>query len=374
MKNIKLYIRVLLMLLLLSSWSHLWSEDMDIELTPEQKQKIQASNIKIKVSELDPCKFWSKERRKKAKEQLIEIGMPSCPALLEALKNGHVSMQDAVEIFKAIGYRDCTSYLREFMNDDNKPGWERAAAADYIAEFGEDPPIPTLIQILNNTEDYGDRIIIQGILTRWTDMPPVYLTEMSAEDDYKAAERIWMSRYWYYLAKKAKDRDLAESEKYIRKAIDSYGLDQQYWTFLAELSAEKGDTQAAEEQRLKAKQAKEEEEKEISLKSAIWKRQRRLNEINKELEKNPKDVQLWIEKGKLHIVEKNYEESLAAFQKAIELDPNDPTIRINASGSLVALSRLDEAISFTKATMEQFPGDKQVKDWLDYLLKMKPSG
>ena len=349
-----------------------WAKGMDIELTPEQKQKIQDSNIKIKISELNPRNAWSKDRREKAKQQLIKIGKPAGPALFEALKNGHVRMQDAVEIFKAMGKKECVTYLREFMNDENNPDWERAAAANYIAEFGEDPPIPALVQMLNNTQDDTAKGFIKQLLTRWTDIPPVYLTKMSTEEDYKAAEKIWMSRYWYYLAKKAKDLELAKSEKYIRKAIDSYGLDQQYWTFLAELSSEKGDTQAAEEQRLKAKQVKEEEEKEISIKSAIWNRQRRFEELDKEIEKDPGNVELWIEKGLFYISFRDFEKALEAFNKAYELKPGDPSIRNKIAASYAAIGKVNEAIVFTEETLKKFPDDEQAKALLDYLHEMKP--
>ena len=53
----------------------------------------------------------------------------------------------------------------------------------------------------------------------------------------------------------------------------------------------------------------------------------------------------WFEEGNALYSLKRYEEALTAYEKAIRLDPNDPTYHVNKGNALLSLKRYEEALT-----------------------------
>lgn len=68
---------------------------------------------------------------------------------------------------------------------------------------------------------------------------------------------------------------------------------------------------------------------------------------------DPKDSIVWFVKGKAHYVDSQFEEALACFSKAAEIDKENPLIWHMMGYSLISLNRLSEAeqsLDYVKAT------------------------
>jgi len=85
-----------------------------------------------------------------------------------------------------------------------------------------------------------------------------------------------------------------------------------------------------------------------------------LAEIDKCLQKNPKHVEGWYQKGRLHIKLKDFKEAKKAFQKAIALKDSDPYFHSGLCGALIKLEEIDDAITSCKKAIEL---DKKNENW-----------
>lgn len=68
---------------------------------------------------------------------------------------------------------------------------------------------------------------------------------------------------------------------------------------------------------------------------------------------DPKDAIVWFVKGKAHYVESQFEDALACFSKAAELDRENPQIWHMMGYALISLNRLpeaEEALEYVKAS------------------------
>ncbi|HIH18485.1 TPA: tetratricopeptide repeat protein [Candidatus Micrarchaeota archaeon] len=68
---------------------------------------------------------------------------------------------------------------------------------------------------------------------------------------------------------------------------------------------------------------------------------------------DPKDAIVWFVKGKAHYVASEFEQALACFSKAAELDKENPQIWHMMGYALISLNRLseaEEALAYVKAT------------------------
>ena len=85
-----------------------------------------------------------------------------------------------------------------------------------------------------------------------------------------------------------------------------------------------------------------------------------LAEIDKCLKKNPKHVEGWYQKGRLHIKLKKYKEAKKALKKAIELKSDDSYFHSGLCGALIRLEEMDDAIKSCKKAIEL---DKKKENW-----------
>jgi Flp pilus assembly protein TadD len=79
-------------------------------------------------------------------------------------------------------------------------------------------------------------------------------------------------------------------------------------------------------------------------------------EANELASLDPADAIVWFVKGKAHYVDSQFEESLACFSKAAEIDRENPQIWHMMGYALISLNRLGEAeqsLEYVKATQPE---------------------
>lgn len=86
-----------------------------------------------------------------------------------------------------------------------------------------------------------------------------------------------------------------------------------------------------------------------------------------EIEKKPADWKLWRDLGDLHIRTKDWAEAEAAYRKAIELEPVNPTLRMSLGN--LTLKRFDEQMQPFKDALKANPADADAKAKLAHVEK-----
>src|SRR5690625_7084464 len=69
-----------------------------------------------------------------------------------------------------------------------------------------------------------------------------------------------------------------------------------------------------------------------------------LKEIEKELQANSRDPQLWMEHGIGHHLTGAYSDAVSSFQRSLEIDSKNPVCHYNIANSLMELHQHEEAI------------------------------
>ena len=84
--------------------------------------------------------------------------------------------------------------------------------------------------------------------------------------------------------------------------------------------------------------------------------------LRQALEKVPSGTRLWEESGWFAFDQGNFEEAIAKFDKATELDPYLINRQFAKAEALIRLNRLDDALEVYKKLDQQFPDDAQVAE------------
>lgn len=72
---------------------------------------------------------------------------------------------------------------------------------------------------------------------------------------------------------------------------------------------------------------------------------KRIQQLLEEVQKNPENFEALVELGNLNYDQKNFEDAISWYRKALEIRPNEITIRTDLATSFFYARRFDDAIS-----------------------------
>jgi tetratricopeptide (TPR) repeat protein len=85
----------------------------------------------------------------------------------------------------------------------------------------------------------------------------------------------------------------------------------------------------------------------------------RVKELTAKIKQNPKDFDSLVELGNLNFDQKNYDDSIKLYQKALEVRPDALNVRTDMGTAMFYLNRYDDAIATFQQTLKSDPKNAQ---------------
>ncbi|HYR45176.1 MAG TPA: tetratricopeptide repeat protein [Terriglobia bacterium] len=85
----------------------------------------------------------------------------------------------------------------------------------------------------------------------------------------------------------------------------------------------------------------------------------RVKELTSKIKQNPKDFDSIVELGNLDFEQKNYDDAINLYKKALEVRPDALSVRTDMGTAMFYMKRFDDAIATFKDTLRASPNDAQ---------------
>jgi tetratricopeptide (TPR) repeat protein len=85
----------------------------------------------------------------------------------------------------------------------------------------------------------------------------------------------------------------------------------------------------------------------------------RVNELTSKIKQNPKDFDSIVELANIDFDQKQYDDAINLYKKALEIRPDALTVRTDMGTAMFYLNRYDDAIATFKQTLVSSPNDAQ---------------
>src|SRR5437899_12003124 len=85
----------------------------------------------------------------------------------------------------------------------------------------------------------------------------------------------------------------------------------------------------------------------------------RVKELTSKIKQNPKDFDSIVELGNINFEQKNYDDAINLYKKALEIRPDALNIRTDMGTAMFYLKRYDDAIGTFKDSLRTNPNDAQ---------------
>jgi len=86
---------------------------------------------------------------------------------------------------------------------------------------------------------------------------------------------------------------------------------------------------------------------------------KRVNELTSKIKQNPKDFDSIVELANIDFDQKQYDDAINLYKKALEIRPDALTVRTAMGTAMFDLNRYDDAIAVFKQTLVSNPNDAQ---------------
>src|ERR1043166_74657 len=90
----------------------------------------------------------------------------------------------------------------------------------------------------------------------------------------------------------------------------------------------------------------------------------RVKELTSKIKQNPKDFDSIVELGNINLDQKNYDDAITFFKKALEIHPDSLSVRTDMGMAMLFLKRFDEAIATFQGSLQTAPNDAETLFYL----------
>src|SRR5262245_36108832 len=84
-----------------------------------------------------------------------------------------------------------------------------------------------------------------------------------------------------------------------------------------------------------------------------------VRELTDRIKQNPKDFDSIVELGNLNFDQRNYDDAIKLYQKALEIRPDDLMLRTDMGTAMFYLNRFDDAIATFQEILKRDPANAQ---------------
>ena len=84
-----------------------------------------------------------------------------------------------------------------------------------------------------------------------------------------------------------------------------------------------------------------------------------VQELTAKIKQNPKDFDSIVELGNLNFDQRNYDDAIKLYKKALEIRPDDLMLRTDMGTAMFYLNRFDDAIATFQETLKRDPNNAQ---------------
>ena len=85
----------------------------------------------------------------------------------------------------------------------------------------------------------------------------------------------------------------------------------------------------------------------------------RVKELTSKIKQDPKDFDSIVELGNINFEQKNYDDAINLFKKALEIHPDSLGVRTDMGTAMLFLKRFDEAIATFQGSLQTTPNDAE---------------
>jgi len=85
----------------------------------------------------------------------------------------------------------------------------------------------------------------------------------------------------------------------------------------------------------------------------------RVKELTSKIKQDPKDFDSIVELGNFNLDQKNYDDAITLFKKALEIHPDFLSVRTDMGTAMLFLKRFDEAIATFQGSLQTAPNDAE---------------